>query len=100
MTNHLLPITSNQSPIAMVVLRLVLALVIAQACGATALAQSTALNYSGRISVNGAPFNGTGFFAFSIQETNGVIWWRSGELPYEGSTNLPPRVLKLPVKDG
>jgi protein-disulfide isomerase len=70
------------------------------AFAATALAQSTVLNYSGRISVNGAPFNGAGFFTFSIQETNGVIWWRSGDLPFEGSTNLPPGALKLAVKDG
>jgi protein-disulfide isomerase len=69
-------------------------------CASPALAQSMVLNYSGRISVDGVPFNGLGAFAFSIQETNGVTWWNSSALPFEGSTNLPPRVVKLAVKDG
>ena len=53
-----------------------------------------------RIWVDGAKFNGTGHFAFSIADTNGVISWASGDLPFEGSTNLPPNVRTLAVDDG
>jgi protein-disulfide isomerase len=59
-----------------------------------------ALLYSGRVASNGKAFDGTGYFVFSIEESNGVIWWRSGELPYAGATNLPPGTLSLPVQNG
>src|ERR1044071_9419544 len=65
-----------------------------------AVAQTGLLNYKGRISVDGAPFNGTGLFAFSIQETNGKVLWTSGDFPIEGSSKSPPRIQKLSVTQG
>ncbi|MGA2802667.1 MAG: thioredoxin domain-containing protein [Verrucomicrobiota bacterium] len=58
------------------------------------------LNYQGRITVDGANFNGEGLFVFSIENTNGAILWASGEFPRAGMTNLPGGVIRLPVKDG
>ena len=73
--------------------------------GAFVLGQATfacgeALNYHGRISVDGVPFSGAGHFAFIIQDANGAILWTSGDIPFEGRTNLPPGTVNLPVKDG
>jgi len=65
-----------------------------------ARAQVPVLNYSGQVAVRGVPFTGTGYFVFSIQETNGVIWWRSGDLPFEGLATLVPGALPLPVSKG
>jgi protein-disulfide isomerase len=66
-----------------------------------ALAQSPAvLNYQGRLSVNGAPFTGDGFFVFSLHDTNGVILWASGDFPQTGTTNLPAAAWRLPVRNG
>ena len=63
-------------------------------------AQNTVLNYSGKVTVDGIPFNGTGFFAFSIQETNGVTWWSSGAIPPATSRDLIPGSMKLAVTNG
>jgi protein-disulfide isomerase len=64
-------------------------------------AQSPAiLNYQGRVSVDDKNFNGTAYFVFSIQDTNGVILWSSGNFPTRGTTNLPPGVWRLNVRDG
>jgi protein-disulfide isomerase len=84
----------------MLVLRIVGSVFLLWICTCPVGAQTTVLNYSARLSADGSPFNGIGSFAFAIQETNGVIWWTSGELPFEGTTNLPPRVIKLAVNDG
>jgi protein-disulfide isomerase len=65
-----------------------------------AAAQTHVLNYSGRISVDGKPFNGSGLFAFSVQDAIGSTLWASGDFPLEGATNSPLRISKLPVKDG
>ena len=65
-----------------------------------ALGEGTVLNYSGRISVDGKPFTGAGYFAFSIQQTNGAVFWTSGDFPIEGKTNVPQRTVSLSVKDG
>jgi protein-disulfide isomerase len=96
--DHGQPMTRQQSRI--IPYRLVVFAMLLRACIATVLAQTTVLNYSGRIFVDGQPYSGTGFFEFSIEDTNGSVLWSSGDFPLEGVTNLPPRVLKLTVKEG
>jgi protein-disulfide isomerase len=66
----------------------------------TAPAQSPVLHYSGRIAVDGTNFSGDGFFVFSLHDTNGVIFWASGDFPHAGSTNQPRAAWRLPVRDG
>jgi protein-disulfide isomerase len=67
----------------------------------SALALSAAvLNYQGRIAVSGANFTGEGLFVFSIEDANGALLWASGEFPLAGTANLPPGVIRVPVKDG
>ena len=66
----------------------------------SARSEPAILEYSGIVSVDGRPFNGSGSFVFTIQETNGVTWWSSGEIPLEGSSNASPRVVKIPVTNG
>jgi hypothetical protein len=61
---------------------------------------SPVLNYQGRISVDGTNFTGDGFFVFSLHDTNGGIFWASGDFPATGSTNQPRTAWRLPVKDG
>jgi protein-disulfide isomerase len=63
-------------------------------------ASPAVLNYQGRVTVDGANFNGDGLFVFSIENTNGAILWASGEFPVAGMTSLPDGVIRLPVKDG
>jgi protein-disulfide isomerase len=58
------------------------------------------LEYSGILSINGQRFNGHGSFVFSIQETNGVTWWSSGEIPLEGFANAPAGTIQLWVTNG
>lgn len=68
--------------------------------GSAACAQAEVLNYQGRISVDGVPFSGAGHFAFLIQDTNGAILWTSGDIPFQGRTNLPAGTVNLAVRDG
>jgi protein-disulfide isomerase len=58
------------------------------------------LRYSGRVSVDGANFNGKGFFVFSIHDTSGEILWASGDFPTIGSTDHPVATWQIAVKDG
>ena len=65
------------------------------------LAQDTvALNYKGRVQVEGSPFSGTGYFMFSLEGANGEIFWASGDFPFAGSTNIPANALRLPAQGG
>ena len=58
------------------------------------------LNYSGRITVDGAKFSGKGFFVFSIHDTSGEILWASGDFPQAGATRNPVAAWQILVKDG
>jgi protein-disulfide isomerase len=70
------------------------------ACISSAQGEPAILEYFGVVSVDGHRFNGRGSFVFSVQETNGVIWWSSGEIPAEGSTNISPRAIQLSLTNG
>ena len=63
-------------------------------------APAQVLDYSGRIHVDGAKFNGKGFFVFSIQDTSGEILWASGDFPQAGATRNPVAAWQIMVKDG
>jgi protein-disulfide isomerase len=58
------------------------------------------LAYSGKLLVKGQPFSGTAAFFFNIEDKVGSLLWASGEIPYVGYTNVPPRTLMVPVRDG
>lgn len=58
------------------------------------------IDYSGRIFVDGADFNGKGLFVFSIQDTSGEILWASGDFPQAGATSNPVAAWQLAVQDG
>lgn len=78
-------------------LLLCVSLVLGLAC----LAQdNVTLNYRGRLQVEGAPFSGTGAFMFALENTNGEIFWTSGDFPFASATNNPPNAISLPVRDG
>jgi protein-disulfide isomerase len=68
--------------------------------GPVAASTPAVLNYQGRVSVDGKNFNGTADFVFSINDTNGVILWSSGNFPMVGATNLPLGVRGLMVRNG
>jgi hypothetical protein len=59
-----------------------------------------AVDYSGRIAVNGSNFDGKGFFVFSIHDTTGEILWASGDFPQVGATRNPVAAWQIAVKDG
>jgi protein-disulfide isomerase len=58
------------------------------------------LTYQGRISVADAAFTGQGYFAFAILDAQGAILWSSGEFPFEGTTKVSPKAVKLMVSTG
>jgi protein-disulfide isomerase len=78
-------------------------LVISWICFAMSIAVAQAagvLKYEGRMNVDGVPFTGAGQFAFLIQDGNGAILWASGDIPFQGKTNIPAGTIKLPVREG
>src|ERR1700679_2670473 len=62
--------------------------------------ENMVLNYKGRLRVEGAPFSGTGYFMFVLEDKNGQIFWSSGDFPYAGAAVNPTNTLKIPVKEG
>ncbi len=57
------------------------------------------IHYQGRISVNGAPFSGTGFFKFAIVSAEGdITYWSNDGSSGQGSEPTSP--VSLPVVEG
>jgi protein-disulfide isomerase len=75
-------------------------IIVLLACLAATSVPGQVLNYSGRISVDGTSFNGTGFFVFSIHDTSGEILWASGDFPQAGATKHPVATWQLAARDG
>ena len=75
-------------------------LIVVLAWVGAAAASGQVLNYSGRIAVDGTPFNGNGFFVFSIHDTSGEILWASGDFPQIGTSQHPVATWQLAVRDG
>ena len=75
-------------------------LVVVLAWTGAATAPGQVLNYAGRIAVDGRPFNGNGFFVFSIHDTSGEILWASGDFPQVGTSHHPVATWQLAVRDG
>ena len=58
------------------------------------------LRYEGQIKVAGKPFSGPGYFFFSLKNSQGELFWTSGDFPFRGTTNLPAGVVRQSVLDG
>ncbi len=67
---------------------------------ATAGPDGATLRYDGHIKVEGKPYSGTGFFFFSLENTQGEIVWTSGDFPFRGSTNNPANAIKMMLMSG
>jgi hypothetical protein len=57
------------------------------------------LNYQGLVSVDGAPFTGTGLFKFLLVDAAGTTTWWSNDGSSSGG-DTPATAISLPVTDG
>jgi protein-disulfide isomerase len=62
--------------------------------------QAAVLNYQGRLSVDGQPFDGVGYFNFTILDGAGGLVWTSRSTNSEPEAGLPPGVIRVPVSSG
>jgi protein-disulfide isomerase len=62
--------------------------------------QAAVLNYQGRLFVDGQPFDGLGYFNFTILDSAGTVLWASRTSPAGEEKGLPPGVVRLQVTNG
>ena len=66
----------------------------------TAPYASGTIDYSGRLTVAGEPFTGTGNFRFALLGGNGATLWTNNDNEAPIEKDIPSGLVKIPVKNG